>query len=297
MFLYEAAALGAATLWALTGLLSAGPAQHLGAIAFNCTRMVLVALMLSVWVALTTGWSSIAGDHLVPLVLSGFIGIFLGDTALFLTLNRMGPRRTAMLFSLNAPMSVILGWMVLGEHLNAIQIFGILLTFLGVLLAIRFGKRKSQLHKWESIRGPIWVGVLIGLAAALSQSVGSLIARPIMESGADPVAASSIRVGVAALGLVAMTRLPFSWVKPAGRLTLPITGIIALSGLLGMGLGMTLILFALSGGEVGIIATLSATTPVVMLPMMWWRTREMPALGAWAGAALVVAGSALLFVS
>ncbi|MEP2706659.1 MAG: EamA family transporter, partial [Roseibium sp.] len=73
--------------------------------------------------------------------------------------------------------------------------------------------------------------------------------------------------------------------------------IIALSGFLGMGVGMTLILFALSGGEVGIIATLSATTPAIMLPMMWWRTKEAPALGAWAGAFLVVVGCALLFVS
>ncbi|MEM9635105.1 MAG: DMT family transporter [Pseudomonadota bacterium] len=297
MYLYEAAALGAATLWALTGLLSAAPAQHLGAIAFNCTRMVLVTLMLCVWVMLTTGWSSVGGDHLLPLVLSGFVGIFMGDTALFLTLNRMGPRRTAMLFSLNAPMSAILGWLLLSEKLTSMQIFGIALTFLGVLLAIRFGKRKSQLHKWENIKGPLWIGVLLGLIAALSQSVGSLIARPIMEAGVDPVAASSIRVGVAALGLVVLMRLPFSWVKPAGRFSLPIVGIIAVSGFLGMGVGMTLILFALSGGEVGIVATLSATTPAVMLPMMWWRTKEFPAPGAWVGACLVVAGSALLFAS
>ncbi len=297
MFLYEAAALGAAALWALTGLLSTGPAQHLGAIAFNCTRMVLVALMLCAWVFLTTGWNSIGDAQMLPLVLSGFVGIFLGDTALFLTLNRMGPRRTAMLFSLNAPMSAILGWLLLNEDLSPTQMVGIGLTFLGVLLAIRFGKRKSQLHKWENIKGPVWIGVLLGLAAALSQSVGSLIARPIMETGADPVAASSIRVGVAAVGLLLLTRLPVSWVKPAGNFTLPVVGLIAISGLLGMGLGMTLILFALSGGEVGIIATLSATTPVLMLPMMWWRTREAPALGAWVGAAGVVAGSALLFAS
>ncbi|MHA7776191.1 DMT family transporter [Roseibium sp. M-1] len=295
MFLFEAAALGAATLWAFTGLLSTGPAQHLGAIAFNTTRMVLVALMLSAWVALTTGWSSIGETQVLPLILSGFIGIFLGDTALFLTLNRMGPRRTAMLFSLNAPMSAILGWFVLGEDLAPAQLFGIALTFLGVLLAIRFGKRKSQLHKWENIKGPVFIGVLLGLAAALSQSVGSLIARPIMETGVDPVAASSLRVGVAAIGLLALSCLPVSWVKPAGRFTLPVVSLIALSGMLGMGLGMTLILFALSGGEVGIVATLSATTPALMLPMMWWRTTEAPAIGAWVGAALVIAGSALLF--
>lgn len=297
MYVYEAAALGAAALWALTGLISAGPAQHLGAIAFNCTRMVLVAILLTVWVALTTGWGSIGADHVMPLILSGVIGIFMGDTALFLTLNRMGPRRTAMLFSLNAPMSAVLGWLFLGEHLTTTQILGILVTFSGVLLAIRFGKRKSQLHQWESIRGPLWVGVLLGLLAALSQSVGSLIARPVMETGVDPVAASTLRVGVAALCLAAMTRLPYSWVKPAGRFTPSIVGLIAISGMMGMGLGMTLILFALSGGEVGIIATLSATTPALMLPMLWVRTKEVPAVGAWAGAALVVIGSALLFAS
>jgi drug/metabolite transporter (DMT)-like permease len=297
MFVYEAAALGAAALWALTGLISAGPAQHLGAIAFNCTRMVLVALMLIAWVAITTGWGSISADHIVPLMLSGVIGIFMGDTALFLTLNRMGPRRTAMLFSLNAPMSAILGWLLLNEDLTVTQILGILVTFSGVLLAIRFGKRKSQLHQWESIRGPLWAGILLGLAAALSQSIGSLIARPVMETGADPVAASSLRVGMAALCLLALTRLPVSWVKPAGQFTPSLVGLIALSGVLGMGVGMTLILFALSGGEVGIIATLSATTPALMLPMLWWRTKEIPALGAWAGASLVVVGSALLFAS
>ncbi|GAB4576554.1 MAG: DMT family transporter [Roseibium sp.] len=295
MFLHEAAALCAASLWALTGLLSAAPAQHLGAIAFNCTRMAMVALMLAVWVTAAGGWNTIDSGALAPLLLSGFVGIFLGDTALFLTLNRMGPRRTAMLFSLNAPMSAILGWLLLEEALTLPQVLGIALTFLGVLLAIRFGKRKSQLHKWEDIRGPLWTGVLIGVAAALSQSVGSLIARPVMETGVDPVAASGIRVGVAALALLILMRLPFSWVKPAGRLTLPVAGVIAVSGLLGMGLGMTLILFALSGGEVGIVATLSATTPAIMLPLMWWRTGEFPALGAWAGAGLAVAGSALLF--
>ncbi len=297
MYIYEAAALGAAALWALTGLISAGPAQHLGAIAFNCTRMVLVAIMLTLWVALTTGWGSIGADHILPLILSGIIGIFMGDTALFLTLNRMGPRRTAMLFSLNAPMSAILGWSFLGETLTTTQIAGILVTFSGVLLAIRFGKRKSQLHQWESIRGPHWIGILLGLVAALSQSVGSLIARPVMETGADPVAASTLRVGISALCLLALTRLPFSWVKPAGRFTPSIVGLIAISGLIGMGLGMTLILFALSGGEVGIIATLSATTPALMLPMLWWRTKEVPALGAWLGAGFVVVGSALLFAN
>lgn len=297
MYIYELAAASAAACWALTGMISAGPSQHLGAIAFNRTRMVLVFAMLSSYVALTTGWSSIDQQHVLPLVLSGLTGIFLGDTALFLTLNRLGPRRTAMIFSLNAPMSAVLGWLLLDEVLGPWQVGGICLTFFGVILAIRFGKRKSQLHQWESIKGPLWIGACLGLAAALSQSAGSLIARPVMESGVDPVAASSLRIGTAALCLVLLLALPYRRLRSQGALSLKMTGIIAFSGLLGMGIGMTLILFALSGGEVGIVATLSATTPALLLPLLWWRTGEIPALGAWIGAACVVTGCAMLFAS
>ncbi len=64
-----------------------------------------------------------------------------------------------------------------------------------------------------------------------------------------------------------------------------------------MGVGMTLLLYALSGGEVGIVSTLSATTPVILLPVLWWQTKEFPAIGAWVGAFLVIVGCSLIFTS
>jgi uncharacterized membrane protein len=70
----------------------------------------------------------------------------------------------------------------------------------------------------------------------------------------------------------------------------------ALTGLIALAVGMTLLLFALSGGKVGIVSTLSATSPALILPMLWLRTGERPAAGAWAGAALVVVGMGLLFI-
>ena len=33
----------------------------------------------------------------------------------------------------------------------------------GVVLAIVFGKRKDQLHQWESVTGQLWVGIALGL--------------------------------------------------------------------------------------------------------------------------------------
>jgi LPXTG-motif cell wall-anchored protein len=44
-----------------------------------------------------------------------------------------------------------------------------------------------------------------------------------------------------------------------------------------------------------VVATLSATTPALVLPILWWKTGDMPPALAWLGAALVVAGSGLIF--
>jgi len=296
MPIHELAALGAATCWALTGLISADPAGHLGAPAFNRARQIFVTGLLAVYVLATGAWRELDMASAGPLLLSGLIGIFIGDPLLFETLNRLGPRRSGILFALNAPIAALLGWLVLGESLPAIAVLGIAVTASGVFLAILFGKRRAQMHQWEAIKGPLWIGVLLGIGAATGQAIGSIIARPIMATGIDPFLASLMRVGIAAFCLSILLQLPIPSVKPKGPLTLKVAAVTALTGILALAIGMTLLLFALSGGKVGIVSTLSATSPALILPMLWLRTGERPAAGAWAGAALVIVGMGLIFI-
>jgi drug/metabolite transporter (DMT)-like permease len=296
MPIHELAALGAATCWALTGLISVGPAGHLGALAFNRARQVFVTCLLALYLLATGAWRELGAESIAPLLLSGIVGIFAGDTLLFAALNRLGPRRAGILFALNAPIAALLGWLVLDETLPPRAMFGVALAVAGVVLAILFGKRRAQLHHWETIKGPLWIGVALGLGAALGQALGSIIARPIMATGLDPFAASMLRVGVAAFCLSALMQLPMSGVKAKGPLTWRVAALTAVTGVLALAIGMTLLLFALSGGKVGIVSTISATSPVIILPMLWARTGERPAAGAWAGAGLVVLGMALIFL-
>ena len=184
----------------------------------------------------------------------------------------------------------------LAKHCPPQAIFGISLTVAGVLLAILFGKRRDQLHAWEAVKGPLWIGIALGLGAATGQAVGSIIARPVMASGVDPFLASMVRVAVAGVCLSVLIALPIPSVKPNGPLTLRVFVLTALTGILALAIGMTLLLFALSGGNVGIVSTLSATSPVMILPMLWLKTGERPAGGAWAGAALVVIGMGFIFL-
>ncbi len=295
MPIYELAALGAATCWAITSLISASPAGHLGAPAFNRLRQLFVALMLAVYVGISGTWQQLNAQNLPPILLSAIVGIFGGDTLLFAAMNRVGPRRASILFAMNAPLAAILGWAVLGEVLNLQAIVGVMLTFAGVTLAIYFGNTNASDHKWEAVRGALWVGVALGIAAAACQAVANLVVRPAMASGIDPLAVSMARVAVAAAALTVVLQLPIAAIAQKNPLTLRVAVITAISGILALAIGMTLLLFALAGGDVGIVSTLSATSPVIILPLIWLRTGQRPSAGAWGGAVIVIAGMALIF--
>ena len=289
----ELAALGAALCWALASLVAAGAARALGGIAFTRVRMVLVALMLGAFLAVA-GATAVAPEDWAALAVSGIVGIAVGDTALFVCLERLGPRRTAILFSTNAPFTVALAWVLLGEALSAQALGGCALVAAGVAVAIAHGTRAGPVDAWESVRGSLAVGVAIGLLAALGQSVGSLLATPALERGTDAATVATVRIVAALAALYAMRLALPGRTRALGPMTPALLGRLALSGLLGMALGMTLLLWAFEHGSVGLSAALSSTTPVLMVPLIWLVSGERPAPGAWAGAALAVAGAAMI---
>ena len=296
MPVYELAALGAAACGAITGLLSQSAAQALGPFGFNRLRQSMVAVMLAVIVFATGRWQGIQPDDLWRLAASGVIGVFLGDTLLYMTLVRLGPRRTGALFALNAPIAAMLGWPLLGESLSPLAMLGVALSTAGVALAVLGRPGRSGGHRFEAVRGSVWIASGFGLLAATGQALGSLIARPVMAGGFDPYTASLIRVTVSVACLVLLTSLPIAAVKPLGRPTPRIVAISAMSGLISMVAGMTLLMFALQGGKVGIVSTLSALSPVLILPVLWVMTGARPSATSWAGAVIAVLGMALIFL-
>jgi drug/metabolite transporter (DMT)-like permease len=293
---YEIAALGTAVSWALTSMISSVPAGYLGAIAFSRLRQVSIAVLLAFIVFTTGRWQSMSVPELGLLIASGVFGIFLGDSLLFTTLNRLGPRRSGILFALNAPMTALLGFVFLGETLSWQANFGIGLCVAGVMLAIFFGKGDRNTHSFEHVKGSLAAAIALGLGAALSQAIGSTIVRPLMASGLDPLVASMVRIGVASVCLSALLWVPLPQLQQRNPMTLRIAALTILTGILAMGIGATLLMFAFSGGKAGIVSTLSATSPAMVLPMLWFVTKQRPAAGAWLGAGLVIVGMALIFV-
>jgi uncharacterized membrane protein len=113
-----------------------------------------------------------------------------------------------------------------------------------------------------------------------------------MASGMEPFAAMAIRSGLAALFFITLLAFPVGRTTTIARrsdLTLAVT-----SAFFGTVLGMSLLMAALHGGNVGIVSTLSSMTPVLILPMVWLRTGERPSMSAWLGAALAILGTGLI---
>lgn len=294
--LYDLCALGGAFCWSVGAMLAVSPVHHLGTFAFNRWRLLFVAAMLWPLAIAGDGLGGLDAGNLVLIAGSGLMGAFFGDIAMFAAVRRLGPRRTGVLFATNALFAALLGYLFLGERIGLQASGGALLTVVGVGCAILLGRRDGEAHAWEADRGPVRLGIALGLAAALCQALGSLIARPAMQAGLDPVLASAVRVSVScAAHFVCL------WAGvPAARASQPPTRRIlaqtALNGAVAMGLGMTLILLALRHGQVGIVSVLSSVTPVMLLPLLWWKLGRAPAPGAWLGALLTCTGTALVLL-
>ena len=290
----EALAALAALCWAVGSLLSATAASRMGAFAFTRWRLFFALTLLWALARWSGQWRTLDQHAVVLLVISGLVGIFIGDTALFACMNRLGPRRSGVLFATHALFSAVLAWLVLGETLWGWTLMGSALLVSGVMVAITWGRRADEDHRWEQTRGSLAAGIALGLVAAVGQSVATLMLKPLMSTGVDAVAASALRTTAA---FVAHLALLWAGLRLA-RVQQPLTASVLLhtwvSAAVAMALGMTLILAALRTGQANLVGIFSSLSPVLLLPLLWLIYRRRPALGAWIGSAMAVLGSALI---
>ena len=286
----------AALCWAVASLISADVTRKIGGLAFNRLRLFFVSIMLIGYTFYLDTWNTINQEFLFTILFSGIIGIFLGDTLLFIALQKIGPRRNNILFSLAAPFTVILNIIFLNEIMSTINLIGCIIVFCGVVVAIAYGNSKDKNHRWEVVEGNIYLGVSLGIGAALCQAIGLIMMKPILTMGADPIASAALRTAISFVFLAFTFFLNYKIFNTKTNLSFKIVGQSILSGFLGMALGMSLLLIALKYADAGIVATLSSTSPIMILFLIWLLTKKIPTIGAWIGTVLAIIGSGLIFI-
>jgi len=290
----ELSALLTACCWSGSSMAFAAATVRVGPIRLNVTRLAVASVLLWVTVVLAGTDVHLSSSQLRNLVISGVIGLVLGDSFLFKAYEYIGARLTMLIASLAPAVSAVVAFLLLDETISWLGILGMLVTLGGVGIVVM--ERRESFVRPERYFG---LGILYGILSAACQGVGLVIAKLAFAEGAiDGFVASLVRIASAVLVLYPLAKL-------SGRYehTMQIylrdrkaIGFTLLGALLGPYLGITLSLIAISHTKVGIAATLMATVPILMLPLVKYIQKEMLSWRAIAGAFVAVGGVAILFL-
>jgi drug/metabolite transporter (DMT)-like permease len=319
----QLAALGTASCWACSSLAFEAAGRRVGALSLNVVRLALAFAFLSATAFLLRGRPlpvDASAHAWVWLGISGLIGFTFGDFCLFKAFVLVGPRLSMLMMALAPPLAAVLGWLLLGERLDRLDFAGMALTVAGISWAVLERTSHGPAHgpagapaavgalpEGDPAAGPSRTaraaraaGIAYGFGGALGQAGGLVLSKVGMGVGAGayhPVAATQVRVLVGFLGFAVVASAVGWWPRVAGALRdLPALGWAALGAFFGPFVGVTLSLVAVQHTLAGVAASLMATTPVLIIPLVVLLRRERVGFGGVAGAALAVAGVALLFL-
>jgi drug/metabolite transporter (DMT)-like permease len=280
-------------LWAIASVVYGDIGRNIPPRELNLAKGILALAMLGITiVVIGDSFPSSEPLALGLLLVSGVIGIGLGDTAFFASLKQVGARRVLLLGMLAPPLAALIALLSTGETLSLAAWVGMGLTVFGVAWVVT-----ERVPRSDGGSGNLARGIVLGCLAALAQASGAVLAHTALaNTSISPLWGTTVRLaaGVALLVLwVALARQPLGrWtnVEKPGRLW----GRLLFAVFTGTYLSMWLHQVALKLAPAGIAQTLYATSPLFVLPFAAW-TGERITARAVLGAVVALVGIGLLF--
>ena len=288
-------AIGAAAIWSAVALSATRVVRYFGSYNYNLLRLLVIIVFFFPYVYIN--WESLYFNQSIfsAIVLSSIIGIIIGDTFLFVCLKRLGPRRQALLFSMQIPFTIILAEIFLQTLPSITELIGCALIFSGILIAIQFNRTIPD-DDLENIQGNKYTGLFAGIGLALCQSIGIILMKPALQT-TDPIIVSYLRVIVAAVIMFGSLFFIKNNQLSEKMKNIKVTLFSIFLGFMGMGVGMTMLIYALKYGNPGVISTLSSTMPIMIIPILWIVTKNYAGHLAVVGATLTCVGAGIIFLT
>jgi len=286
----EVASVGAAVCWAIGLTLFRNDVQQIGARAVNLFKGVVAFGALAI-VTLFTGFPAMEFDTAALLVLSGLVGLTIGDTLLFKALGLLGPHRTSLFGVLGPIVTASAGWVFLHEGLEPWQLVGVGFAVAGLALVVYFrGDHKDEPNVHLK-------GIIFGAGSALCQSAGTLLSRA-AQTDVDALSGTTVRLFAASLGLIVYAL----WRRELGTQIRLLTEPARLkrlipASLIGSFAGLWLMQLGIKEAPAAVANALHSTTPLFTLPIAVFYLKERLGRAAVLGSLAAVAGVALLLLA
>lgn len=227
---------------------------------------VAVAVVLFALATWYTGFSPISVTALSYLMLSGFIGLCIGDLFLFRAYTTLGAGRSLVLFSFQPLLLGLYGWFFLSQTFNSAQIFAVLcmVACLGVFLL----ERNKLTGQWD-LKSFLWAFTGIALDA-----IGVMLTREAYEMtpAMDSMQVNFIRCSGAMIGflIIRPTGLT-SAIKDILAMKIREKALVLIACICGTVISLSLYLTALKYAHVASLTAVAITGPVwvSMLECIW----------------------------
>lgn len=293
-YLGELSALLTAVLWSGTSIAFSAASEKTGSLQLNINRMLLASVFLLSTILIMNFEIDLSSSQFINLVISGVIGLVIGDSFLFKGYQIIGARISMLIMALSPAITALIAFIFLSEVLSALGLIGMAITIGGIALVI-LERKPAAASKYKI--SPL--GLFYSFLGAAGQSVGLIFAKLAFdESDINGFVATFTRVFSSVI-LLLIAAVIFKRYRNPVKLYMKdksAFGATLIGTILGPYLGITFSLIAIANTKVGIAATLMSTMPILMLPMVKYFYKEKLSWRAIAGAAIAVIGVAVIFL-
>lgn len=199
-FLGETLALFSALFWALAVILFKKSGETVHPIGLNLFKNMLALTLLTPTLIIfhTPLMPTMPFTDYFRFVLSGLLGMTLGDTLFFMSLNRLGANLAAITSYTYSPLMVIFSMVFLKERIVPRQILGIVLILTALFLISSY-RTQSQIS-----RRNLLTGITFGILSTASTAVGVIIIKPLLAQ--TPLLwAAAFRLMIGMIGVAVVT--------------------------------------------------------------------------------------------
>jgi drug/metabolite transporter (DMT)-like permease len=275
-----ALAVSTSVLWAISPMFIASVGRRIGSFPTNLWRATIAGVVLATlvlpgrWLMVgTAGLGGIGWAAAGWIVASGVLGMVVGDAFFYEALVLLGPRRAVKMNTLAPVVALGAGWAFQGEALTGWALLGAGLV-IGAVVYATFANVDSAAGRENREPGRMTpAGVACGVGSAVCIAFGSVLMREAYKAAPggklDSILATTIRVGVAAVVL-------WCWPVVRGRAG-EMVGLVAdssvrkrlaLGTFFGALTGMISYVSALKYAPAGLVSTIVATSPLVVIPLV-----------------------------
>ncbi len=287
-----------AVCWAQNSLVYRHLGEKVGSDAVAHIRMWIALPAVAVLAFFIEGSlfpTNLSTQTYLVLFASGAIGYFITDMMLFQAYVWLGARESMVIMTLSPVTTAIFSYFLFAERLKPMQILGIMLTIVGVIAMVVGGMRVKGEESEEKKKAK---GVLFAILASILQSVSFLLAKYALEA-TGPVSTNLLRnVG----GLLAFIIYSFI-IKRNARSHFAafknpkLLGLLFLAAMVGPVLGMSSQMKAFTLAPVGIVTTITQTTPILLLPIDKFVLKKKITVSSLLGTFISIVGVGVLFLA